>query len=137
MVLYHVNIGWPLLSPDTVIDIPGTTSPDAESGRFTIGEPRETFEEVSSQYVLEKGCDTVSVVNPELGLSVHLQDSTSTLPWLNTWKMFHRRRYVYALEPSNTQSLAGRVEARKIGDLPSLKPGETKIMKLRITVSDL
>ena len=136
MVLYHVNLGWPLLSPETTIEIPGQASSADTPARFRIGTPREDFEEVSAQYVLDEGHDTVTAMNPELGLALHLQYSTDTLPWLNTWRLLQKRRYVLALEPSNTRSVAGRVEARKSGDLPTLKPGETQTMRLRISVTD-
>jgi hypothetical protein len=136
MVLYHGNLGWPLLSPETLIDIPGQAPSADTAARFKIGTPREEFEEISAQYVLDEGHNAVSAINPELGLALHLQYSTDTLPWLNTWRLLQKRRYVLALKPSSTRSVAGRVEARKTGDLSALKPGETQTMRLGISLTD-
>jgi len=135
MVLYHVNLGWPLLDAQTTIDIPGKASSGENEAPFTIGQPSDDGKEIKNQYVLNEGQDSVTVDNPENGLKVQLQYSPLTLPWLNTWRLTQKRRYVMAFEPSNTPSVAGRVEARKTGDLPRLEPGESQTMKLRITMS--
>ncbi len=133
MVLYHLNLGWLLLGPETTIEVPGQASSADTPARFKIGTPREEFEEISAQYVLDEGHNTVRAIIPELGLALHLQYSTERLPWLNTRKLLQKRRYILALEPSNTRSVACRAEARKTGDLPTLKPAETQAMRLRIS----
>lgn len=135
MVLYHVNLGWPLLDAHTTIGIPGKAASGENEAPLTIGRPSEEWQEIKNQYVLDKNQDSVTVVNPDNGLTLQLQYSPLTLPWLNTWRLTQKRRYVMALEPSNTPSVAGRIEARKTGDLPRLEAGESQTMSLRIEVT--
>ena len=139
MVLYHVNLGWPLLDAGTVIDIPATSvtprDSDAVAGfdaRTEVGEPTVGFRE--QVYIHEAGDERVArVTNAARGLELTLRYS-DTLPALFQWKMTATKHYVLGLEPANTSEIQGRAAARENGILPRLEPGETRSYSIEIEV---
>jgi len=130
MVLYHVNLGWPLLDDGTVVEIPHTTvaprDPDAEEGfgrQYGIGAPVPGFRE--QVYIHEATPERyASVTNKQRGLRLTLRFS-ETLPAIFEWKMTATQHYVLGLEPANTPEIGGRAAARAAGRLPRLEPGES------------
>ena len=139
MVLYHVNLGWPLLDAGTVIDIPATSvvprDADAEEGfdqRTEIGEPVVgTREQV---YIHTAGDERVArVTNAARGLTFTLRYS-ETLPAIFQWKLTATKHYVLGLEPANTPEIQGRAAARAAGVLPRLEPGESRSYAIEIEV---
>lgn len=139
MVLYHVNLGWPLLDDGTTLDIPAESvtprDPDAESGfgrQYEIGVPAEGFRE--QVYIHRAGPDRYArVSNQTRGLELTLRYS-STLPALFEWKMTATKHYVLGLEPANTPEIGGRAAARANGLLPQLQPGESIDYEISIEV---
>lgn len=140
MVLYHVNLGWPLLDAGAVIDIPAASvtprDPDAVSGfdtRGEIGEPQLGFRE--QVYVHVAGPERVArVTNAARGLTFTLTHSES-LPALFQWKMTATKHFVLGLEPANTPEIQGRAAARANGILPRLDPGESRTYAITIEVN--
>lgn len=140
MVLYHVNLGWPLLDAGTVIDIPAASvrsrDADAEAGfdtRGEIGEPQVGFRE--QVYIHEPGAERVArVTNAARGLQLTLRYS-DTLPALFQWKMTATKHFVLGLEPANTPEIQGRAAARDNGILPRLEPGESRSYSIEIEVT--
>lgn len=139
MVLYHVNLGWPLIDAGTVIDIPArsVTPRDADAAegfdrRAEIGEPVVgTREQV---YVHVAGDDRVArVTNEARALSLTLRHS-ETLPAIFQWKLTATKHYVLGLEPANTAQIQGRAVARAAGELPRLEPGESRSYAIEIEV---
>ena len=139
MVLYHVNLGWPLLDAGTVIDIPAASvtprDPDAVEGferRAEIGEPVVgTREQV---YIHEAGDEHVArVTNAARGLTLTLRYS-ETLPAIFQWKLTATKHYVLGLEPANVGEIQGRAAARDRGILPRLAPGESRSYSIEIEV---
>lgn len=139
MVLYHVNLGWPLLDEGTSLDIPSAAvtprDPDAEAGfdaRYEIGAPVEGFRE--QVYIHEAGAERYArVTNLARGLALTLRYS-DTLPALFEWKMTATKHYVLGLEPANTPEINGRAAARANGRLPHLQPGESITYQVSIEV---
>jgi hypothetical protein len=135
MVLYHVNLGWPLLDEGAVVDIPHATvqprDPDAEEGfgrRYDIAGPVRGFRE--QVYIHEAGADRyAAVTNKQRGLRFTLRFS-DTLPAVFEWKMTATQHYVLGLEPANTAEIGGRAAARAAGRLPRLEPGESVSYRL-------
>ncbi len=139
MVLYHVNLGWPLLDAGTVIDIPATSvtprDRDAVEGfdkRAEIGEPVVgTREQV---FIHTAGVARVArVVNAARGLTFTLRYS-ETLPAIFQWKLTATKHYVLGLEPANTPEIQGRAAARANGVLPHLESGESRSYRIEIEV---
>ena len=139
MLLYHVNLGWPLLDSGTVVDIPARSvtarDPDAERGfdhRAEIGEPQVGYRE--QVYIHEAGDERVArVTNSSRGLTFTLRFS-ETLPAIFQWKLTATKHYVLGLEPANTPEIQGRAAARSNGLLPRLEPGESRAYMIEIEV---
>jgi hypothetical protein len=135
MVLYHVNLGWPLLDDGAEIDIPHRTvtprDADAEEGfgsQYEIGAPVRGFRE--QVYIHAAGAERyASVTNKQRGLRFTLRFS-ETLPALFEWKMTATKHYVLGLEPANTGEIGGRAAARAAGLLPVIEPGQTVSYRL-------
>jgi hypothetical protein len=136
MVLYHVNLGWPLLDSGTVVDIPASSvtprDPDAVEGmdrRTQIGEPQLGYRE--QVYIHERTEHVARVTNARRGLAVTLRSSDS-LPAIFEWKLTATKHYVLGLEPANTPEIQGRAAARANGRLPRLEPGESRSYSIEI-----
>lgn len=140
MVLYHVNLGWPLLDDGTTLDIPAASvaprDEDAQAGfesKYVIGAPVAGFRE--QVYIHEAGAQRYArVTNPALGLELTLRYS-ETLPALFEWKMSATGHYVLGLEPANTPEINGRAVARAHGRLPIIEPGESIAYQVSIEVA--
>lgn len=131
MVLYHVNVGWPLLDEGVTVEIPADRvsprDPDAAAGfetRYEIAPPVAGFLE---QVFVHEGGDAgyARVTNPKLGIRFTLRYSSQTLPAIFQWKMTDVGHYVLGLEPTNTPEIMGRAAARESGRLPALAPHES------------
>jgi hypothetical protein len=139
MVLYHVNVGWPLLDDGTTLDIPSASvssrDADAEVGfdaRYEIGAPVADFRE--QVYIHKAGAERYArVTNKARGLELTLRYS-ETLPALFEWKMTATKHYVLGLEPANTSEIQGRAAARAHDNLPHLQPGDSISYQLSIEV---
>jgi Domain of unknown function (DUF4432) len=130
MVLYHVNIGWPLLDDGVTVEIPAArVSPrDANAAlgfdtRYEIAPPVAGFLE---QVFVHEGTEGyASVSNAQRGIRFTLRYSSATLPAVFQWKMTDVGHYVLGLEPSNTPEVMGRAAARDSARLPILEPRES------------
>ena len=140
MVLYHVNLGWPLLDTGTTIDIPARSvtprDADAAAGlerRTDIGEPERGFRE---QVFIHEADDQhiARVINESRGMSLSLRFS-ETLPAIFQWKLTATKHFVLGLEPANTSEINGRAAARANGTLPVLEPGESRSYSIDIEVN--
>lgn len=133
MILYHCNLGWPLVSENSRLDIPsrGLVPRDAAAERgvatwHTLHAPRHGYTEQVFRHDFEGVEDAVtSVDNPELGLRLEVRFDAATLPGLHQWKMLGEGEYVLGIEPANVNWSLGRAAAAREGVLPLLQPGES------------
>lgn len=140
MILYHMNLGWPLLGPDTVLTLPeGSVTPrdaDADKGLpdYTANDlPERAYrEQVFAHRPSADGWVAVTVSNPRAPLEFELSFDTRQLPAFFQWKLLGEGHYVLGIEPANTPNIFGRAAARQAGELPMLEPGESVNYKLRI-----
>jgi len=144
MILYHVNLGFPLLSEKARLkfDVRGTTPYDDASRRGlkewmvfqppTAGYLEQNF--IHAPVPDEKGWAVAELENSELKLGLRLSFDTSTLPYLNEWKMMGEGSYVLAIEPINCTADSGRGPAREQKLLPFLEAGESRSYTLEIEV---
>ncbi len=142
MILYHFNFGFPLMSPETTLELPVTeTHPrdaDAEAGiadwsRFQA--PTAGYREQVFLHDLSEG--RAQLHNPSLGLNVELLWEHRSLPHLFEWKMMGQGAYVCGIEPANSSAIGGRTAARTSGDLRILKSGESRDYALTLRVNQL
>ena len=153
MMLWHFNIGHPVLDEGTTIavrGVPGRVPDDpalaplprdaaAESGLNSwdrFGPPQPGFAEQVFRHTLEPDADRseIAVTNDDLGLSVIIDVDPRQLPWAFQWTMAGRGTYVLGIEPANAPVISGRVDARAAGVLPVLEPGESRRYDIRIRV---
>lgn len=146
MILYHINLGFPLLDEDaTLVAPPHPVKPrdaDAEPGiadwmRFQ--DPTPGYREQVFNHDLApdaEGWAAIKLVNPRLGISVSVRHRKDTLPNLVQWKMMGRGAYVLGLEPSNCDTL-GRANERARGTLQSIEPGERREFGVEILVEEI
>lgn len=143
MVLYHANIGWPLLDDSATLRVPShSVSPrdtDAEQGMadwFDVSTPRLGFAEQVFKHDFSGGrIAEVSIDNPRQNLRLAMRFDTSSLPALHQWKMLGEGHYVLGLEPTNVDWSRGRAAAAAEGVLPILAPGASADYHLEFHLS--
>jgi len=145
-VLYHMNLGYPLLSEDAELIIdPENTIPrdnDAVPGisefrSFSI--PQETYCEQVFFHTM-KGDDTgqtsVQLRNKKLGVALTISFNITQLPFVSQWKMLGYGEYVLGIEPCNVLCKSRSV-LREEGNLPFLQPGESITNEIEVSVTDI
>jgi galactose mutarotase-like enzyme len=141
MYLYHINLGYPLLTEDAVVDIPAKeTYPLTDYAATGLSEwnklrpPADDFVEQCFYHSFEKE-GRASLYNPGLGIRVSVTFDISELPYLVQWKLLRTRDYVCGFEPANCHTL-GRAKMREEGKLQFIAPGEERQFHVRIAISD-
>lgn len=136
MILYHINLGWPVVSPDSELLASGrrveardaVAAPGlADCRRFC--EPQASYPEQVYYHSLrsdEEGYAYAGIVNRRLrdGFGVAVTYTAETLPEFVQWKSMKRGTYVCGLEPANCR-VTGRADERAAGRLKFLEPGQT------------
>lgn len=145
MVLYHCNLGFPLLDADSqlAINASETVARDAvaeaglaEWGRFQP--PTAGYAEQVFRHLVTPDADSMASAtlhNPALNLGLTIRYSHDTLPHLFQWKQMGQGAYVLGLEPANSSAIEGRAVARQRDDLPYLEPGETRRYLLHFEIT--
>ena len=145
MLLYHINLGYPFLTPATKLYIPTkkvTPRDEASAGHEKdydhMDKPRKNEPEYVFIHDIKKTKDKRTwffAVNLDLKLGLKIEYSTKNLPYFMEWKSTAAGDYVIGLEPSNS-SVYGRGLHEKNGDLHMLKPFEKERNELIFTVLD-
>lgn len=131
MLLYHINLGYPLLSERARLYIPSAQvtprDPRAAEGMDTwskVEPPQAGFKEQCYFHRFEdKG--VAGLYNPELGQGLMIRFDPEELPYFTQWKMMGQSEYVMGLEPGNCYP-GGRLEERRQGRLQTIAPGEER-----------
>lgn len=130
-ILYHCNLGYPLLDENTVVDIPSeeVTPRNAHAASdirncLRMEPPQSGYEERCYYHTL-RGEARVSVYHPLLKKGLVLSYDSRSLPCFTEWKMMGVSDYVLGIEPGNAYP-DGRDVMREKGLLETLKPGEER-----------
>lgn len=130
-ILYHCNMGYPLLCEDTEIKIPSSEvvprNEHASSGLnncLKVESPDKDYEEMCFYHKLS-GTAEVSIYNPNIKKGMKMTYDTKELKYFTQWKMMGEYEYVMGLEPGNCTP-DGRDVMRKNGTLEFIKPGDKK-----------
>ncbi|MBQ7900812.1 MAG: aldose 1-epimerase family protein [Clostridia bacterium] len=141
-VLYHCNMGYPLLSENAVLKIPASgVTPRNEHAASDIDnclvmeKPQADYEEMCYYHQMS-GTPTVELYNPDIRKGLKLTYDTSELGFFTEWKMMGEYEYVLGLEPGNCNP-DGRAEMRKSGKLEFLAPGESKTHHLHFEFTEM
>ena len=144
MILYHFNLGFPLVSSESklILDAHTSTPRDAvaEQGAaqwHIFQEPTGDYQEqvfIHQPNVDVNGRVSIKFHNPELGLGLRWSYDIAQLPYLLEWKMMGEGAYVVGIEPANCNGILGQAAAREQDELPYLAPGESVTYTLSLEV---
>lgn len=145
MLLYHFNIGHPLLSESCRVVLPSlsvvprdaTSAPHvadwADMDPPKPNEPEYVF--IHELATDGDGNTFAAVFNEELLLGMRLGINTRFLPRFMQWKSTAAGDYAMAFEPANSRP-GGRPDHERAGDTHKIGPLEREINELEITVLD-
>ena len=145
MLLYHINLGYPFLTPDLKLYIPtkSVTARDADAKGHEAdydhmdlpkeNEPEYVF--IHDMKVTENQRTWVLAVNRKLGLGLKIEYDTKNLPYFMEWKSTAAGDYVIGLEPSNS-SVYGRAYHEEHNNLHKLPPFAKEKNELIFTILD-
>ena len=133
MILYHCNMGYPLLSENSKVVIPnsGVTprnehSAEHQSAALTMEKPQAGYKEVCYYYdvTAKDSVARVGIFNPDISAGAVFCYDKRELPFFTEWKMMGKYDYALGLEPGNCTP-DGRDVMRKNGTLKILSPDQT------------
>ena len=149
MFLQHINLGFPLVSSASHLELPKHSSiPRDEPARLGLedccrfDDPIHAYQEQVFYHELQpdsQGQVEVRLVNPafnqqsgvQAGLGVYLRYAKAEYPVFVEWKMMGEGLYVVGLEPANCH-VEGRTKERQRGTLVMLEPGEVRTYRLEV-----
>lgn len=131
-ILYHMNMGYPLLDEDSILDIPSMeVVPRDEHAQEDIEnwvkiiKPEAGYVERCYYHKFERQ-GKASIYQPKIGQGLEITFDPKELDGFVEWKMMGIRDYVLGLECGNCYP-DGRDVMRKTGMLKFLEPEERKI----------
>jgi len=144
MLLYHFNLGFPLISEHTRLHLRAEeTLPSDAAAQSGLKEwdcfqlPTPGYQEqvfIHRPVADQQGRANIEIVNPQLGFGVRWSYATANLPYLMEWKMMGEGSYVVGVEPANCNGLGGRGATRQQGDLLLLESGESRDYQIDVEV---
>jgi hypothetical protein len=141
MLLFHFNMGYPLLDEDSILITPTEKliprDSIAEKGKTTYSQsqkPTYNYQEQVFYHNLKsdaKGNTVVALINNRLELGVAIHFNKNQLFNFTQWKQMGEGEYVMGMEPCNCY-VGGRVDPRNERILEHLEPGEIRNFDLTI-----
>ena len=138
MILYHCNMGYPLLSENAEVVIPSdTVIPKNEHARVDIENSRK-MEKPQKDYIgrcyyydikEKNGMGKCGIYSPDIEKGVVIGFEKKTLDKFTQWKMMGEYDYVLGLEPGNCTT-DGRDVMRQEGKLRFIEPDEEYVTNL-------
>jgi len=137
MLMYHINLGYPLVNPEAVLKIHETEKIMPREGAATehldtwdkFDPPTAGAEERCYIHRLKQSADKTSFYSlrnraqdPDFGVDVYF--SSDELPFLTLWKNPRPGEYVVGIEPGNNH-VEGIMFEEENGTLRYVEPGET------------
>lgn len=139
-ILYHMNMGYPLLSEKSVVRINSAkVSPRTEHAAEDIDTwdkmltPTAGFEEQCYFHSFE-GQGKAGIFQPDERVGLVISFDSNSLQYFTEWKMMGERDYVLGLEPGNCHP-DGRKKMREEGALKILEPGEKVQYKVEVRMA--
>ena len=140
-ILYHCNMGYPLLSENAVVNIPAVkTVPRDEhaaegmDGWSRVEKPQRGYTEMCFFHTME-GKPEVSIYNKDIKKGLKICYDTKELKYFTEWKMMGEYDYALGLEPGNCEP-NGRADMRERGILEFLEPGEERKQSIKFVFSE-
>ena len=139
-ILYHMNMGYPLLDEDSVVIIPAkeVTARDdhAEKDKencLRMEKPQASYQERCYYHKFARRDGHAEIYQPKLDIRLSIDFDAVELDGFVEWKMMGIRDYVLGLECGNCYP-DGRDIMRKTGMLKFLEPGESKTYSVKISL---
>jgi hypothetical protein len=125
-LLYHVNLGYPLIDDGTTVRVPGGEP-------IVATRPQAAFAEVVTEHDMASadGQRAEVIVESAAGRVLSLRYSSASLPHFYVWYMMGEGAYAIGLEPSTV----GRDRADVTPDT-YLQPGERCSYELEFSIAD-
>ena len=137
-VLYHLNMGYPLLDEDSVVTVPAAKvrARDAHAEEdienwMHMEKPTAGYEERCYYHEFADENGKASIYQPKLNIGLEITFNAKELDSFVEWKMMGIRDYALGLECGNCYP-NGRDVMRKTGMLKFLEPGEKKVYRVKI-----
>ena len=140
-ILYHMNMGYPLLDEDSIITIPSNevkgrddhASEDIENW-MNMEKPQADYQERCYYHIFNDEKGYAEIYQPKLDTRLGISFDAAELDGFVEWKMMGVRDYVLGLECGNCYP-DGRAAMRESGMLKFLSPGEKKTYKVTVRLS--
>ena len=149
MILYHCNLGWPLVDEGSQIVWKGdwkSRDGNVDNRIFNTGNdfhtcPAPLYEHLGSgedAAIIDAHADntgrcTCGIHNTRLGIALAIRFRKEQLPWLTNWQHWGKGEYVTGLEPGTNPPI-GQAKARTQDELIMIAPGEKRNYDLEIEV---
>lgn len=145
MLLYHMNIGFPLLDEgaELLADVTQsevlsehTASHDMDYRIMTA--PQDGNEEYLYAHILKKNADgtaAAGIFNKKKNLGLYIRYDVEILKYLIEWKCMRSGDYALGILPSTCRPV-GRNKAMENGDIIELKPFEKAELDLEIGITE-
>ena len=144
MILYHINLGFPLLSENSVVKAKKhNVEPRDEIAAKGIKEwqkftgPVKNFQDQCFYHYIpadNDGFARCTLSNEKLGLGFEIAYRKKELPFLAEWKRTGEGEYVVGLEPANCHVEGRTAEKEKFKTLKILQPEESTEFKVKMTI---
>ena len=141
-ILYHMNMGYPLLDEDSVIIIPSAEvvprdqhAADDITNWMHMQKPTAGYRERCYYHKYADNNGRAAIYQPKLNVGLEIQFDASELDAFVEWKMMGMRDYVLGLECGNCYP-DGRDVMRKTGMLKFLQPGEKKTYRVKVVMKE-
>lgn len=141
MILYHCNMGYPLLCENSIVKIPNNSitarnehAKDYIETALQMEKPQAGYEECCYYYDVKEsgGTAKVGIFNCDIEKGLVMSYDKTVLPYFTEWKMMGKTDYVLGLEPGNCTP-DGRDVLRKNGTLKFLQPDESATTTVKFT----
>lgn len=142
MLLYHMNVGYPLLCEDSEILIPTrkvTPRDEPAASNEVYFNRMEPPRDNETEYVFlhemaadPEGNTFAAVLNRKLGIGLRVDYNVKELPYFMQWKSVASGDYVMGLEPANS-SVYGRPYHIERNSLHEMEPFATEHKKIVLT----
>jgi hypothetical protein len=142
MLLYHCNIGFPIVDDNSTLFTPAKNILPRDNVAMSgldnakrFSSPVKNYEEQVFYHEMESDEVITKLFNKNLdsGLGVYIKYSKKELPNFIEWKMMGQGTYVVGMEPGNCL-VEGRDKERERGTLQFLEPGEERTISIEIGI---
>lgn len=140
MVLYHMNMGYPLLDEDAQLFI----NSKSYKGRTPLAcqdkdkwnlmcAPEHNYEERCYYHSFEGNEALAAIYQPKRDVGLAINFDPQNLPFFTQWKQMGYRDYALGLEPGNSHC-DGRDKMRSEGKLQFLIPGQKASFEVKVNL---